>query len=214
MPLGNKRNILVGASAVFLGPAGTTKPATVTRASFLAGSAGDFPGAPAQTFGTGSAVTDWRNVGYTQDGLEIASDPSYGEVEVDQLLDTPTMFKDGMSFSISTTFAEATLENLLIAWGQAASTLVSTANDKTLTIRGGALGEAPIERGLIAIGNAPKAAGESSYRERVYHAYNVLSVEGSGHTMARAEATVIPVTFRAMPDDATGDYGTIRDALT
>jgi hypothetical protein len=212
MPLGNKRNILVGASAVFLGPAGTTKPATVTRASFLSGAAQD--NGPAQTFGTGSAVTDWRNVGYTQDGLEIASDPSYGEVEVDQLLDTPAMFKDGMSFSISTTFAEATLENLLIAWGQAASTLTSTASDKTLTIKGGALGEAPIERGLIAIGNAPKAAGQSTYRERVYHAFNVLSVEGSGHTMARAEATVIPVTFRAMPDDTSGDYGTIRDSLT
>lgn len=212
MPLGNKRNILVGASAVFLGPAGTVKPATVTRASFLSGAAQD--GGPAQTFGTGSAVTDWRNVGYTQDGLEISNDPSYGEVEVDQLLDTPAMFKDGMTFSISTTFAEATLENLLIAWGQAASTLASTASDKTLTLKGGALGEAPIERGLIAIGNAPKAAGQSAYRERVYHAYNVLSVEGSGHTMARAEATVIPVTFRAMPDDTTGDYGTIRDSLT
>jgi len=212
MALGNKRNILIGASAVFLGPAGTTKPATVTRASFLSGAAQD--GGIAQTFGTGSAVTDWRNVGYTQDGLEIANDPSWGEVEVDQLLDTPAMFKDGMTFSISTTFAEATLENLLIAWGQAASTLVSTANDKTITLRGGSLGEAPVERGLIAIGNAPKAAGASAYRERVYHAYNVLSVEGSGHTMARAEATVIPVTFRAMPDDVTGDYGTIRDALT
>lgn len=207
MPLGNKRNILVGASAVFLGPAGTTKPATVTRASFLAGADGS-------TSGTGSAVTDWRNVGYTQDGLEIASDPSYGEVEVDQLLDTPAMFKDGMSFSINTTFAEATLENLLIAWGQAASTLTSTVNDKTIVIKGGSLGEAPVERGLIAIGNAPKADGQSAYRERVYHAYNVLSVEGSGHTMARAEATVIPVTFRAMPDDDSGDYGTIRDALT
>lgn len=211
MALGNKRNILVGASAVFLGPAGTTKPATVTRASFLAGAAMD--NGAAQTFGTGSAVTDWRNVGYTQDGLEIMSDPSYGEVEVDQLLDTPTMFKDGMSFSISTTFAEATLENLLIAWGQASSTLVSTATEKTFTIRGGSLGESPVERGLIAIGNAPKV-GQAAYRERVYHAFNVLSVEGSGHTMARAEATVIPVTFRAMPDDATGDYGTIRDALS
>lgn len=208
MALGNKRNILVGAAAVFLGPAGTNRPADtdLTRENMLEDANGS-------TTGTGTAVSDWRNVGFTQDGVEIASDPSYGEVEVDQLLDTPVMFKDGMGFSINTTFAEATLENLLIAWGQALDTLSSTATEKELRIAGGALGEAPVERGLIAIGNAPKAAGATAYRERAYHAFNVLSVEGSGHTMARAEATVIPVSFRAMPDDVSGDYGIIRDAL-
>ena len=199
MALGNKRNILVGAAAVFLGPAGNTTPTGIDRATWV-------------TTDTGAVAAGFDNVGYTQDGVEIASDPSYGEVEVDQLLDTPVMFKDGMGFSINTTFAEATLENLLIAWGQALDTLSSTATEKELTIAGGALGDAPVERGLIAIGNAPKADGETTYRERVYHAYNVLSVEGSGHTMARAEATVIPVSFRAMPDD-NGDYGVIRDAL-
>lgn len=197
MALGNKKNILVGAAAVFLGPAGVGLDlSTVTRATWI----------------EASPAAGWRNVGYTQDGFEIMSDPSYGEVEVDQLLDTPFMFKDGMSFSISTTFAEATLLNLMIAWGQSAATLTSTAQAETLVLEGGALGSSPEERGLVAIGNAPKATNGTSYRERVYHAYNVLSIEGSGLTMARAEATVIPVTFRAMPND-DGDYGIIRDAL-
>lgn len=197
MALGNKRNILVGAAAVFLGPAGSSLDlSTVTRSAWVDGT----PTAP------------WFNVGYTQDGFEIMSDPSYGEVEVDQLLDAPVIFKDGMGFSISTTFAEATLLNLMIAWGQSVDTLTSTASEEELVLAGGALGDAPEERGLVAIGNAPKAVGGTSYRERVYHAYNVLSVEGSGLTMARAEATVVPVTFRAMPND-DGDYGIIRDAL-
>lgn len=199
MALGNKKNILVGAAAVFLGPSGDALDlSTVTRADWV-------------TAGTPDA--GWSNVGYTQDGFEIASDPSYGEVEVDQLLDAPVIFKDGMGFSISTTFAEATLLNLMIAWGQATETLTSTASAKELVLAGGALGDSPIERGLVAIGNAPKAPAGTAYLERVYHAYNVLSVEGSGVTMARAEATVIPVTFRALPNDA-GDYGIIRDALT
>lgn len=196
MALGNKRNILVGAAAVFLGPAGIATPATVDRATWI----DTAPPAP------------WFNAGYTQDGLEVASDPSYGEVEVDQLLDAPVIFKDGMGFSISTTFAEATLLNLMIAWGQSPDTLTSTATEERLVMAGGALGDAPEERGLIALGNGPKASGSNSYGERFYHAYNVLSVEGSGHTMARAEATVIPVTFRAMPND-DGDYGVVVDNL-
>lgn len=208
MALGLKRNILVGAAAVFLGPAADDIDlSTVTRAAWVDAAAGADGVTPTAVIAQG-----YRNVGYTQDGFEIMSDPSYGEVEVDQLLDAPVIFKDGMGFSISTTFAEATLLNLMIAWGQAADTLTSTASEEELVLAGGALGDAPTERGLIAIGNAPKAAGGTAYRERVYHAYNVLSVEGSGLTMARAEATVVPVTFRAMPND-DGDYGIIRDAL-
>lgn len=212
MALGNKREILVGAAAVFLGPNGTNRPADadLNRATML-------DEADGSTTGTGTATTDWRNVGFTQDGFEISTDPSWGEVEVDQLMDAPVLFKDGMGLSLSTTFAQASLRNLMIAWGQAGSSLATTGTGattvETLTIVGGSLGEAPVERGLIAIGNAPKAAGSNVYRERTYHAYNVISAEGSGHTMSRAEAVVIPVTFRALPDDETGDYGIIRDAL-
>lgn len=212
MALGNKREILVGAAAVFLGPSGTNRPvdADLNRATML-------DEADGSTTGTGVDATDWRNVGFTQDGLEISTDPSWGEVEVDQLMDAPVLFKDGMGLSISTTFAQASLRNLMIAWGQAGTSLVTTGTGatevETLTIKGGSLGEAPVERGLIAIGNAPKAADSNVYRERTYHAYNVISAEGSGHTMSRAEAVVIPVTFRALPDDDTGDYGIVRDAL-
>jgi hypothetical protein len=121
------------------------------------------------------------------------------------------MFKDGMTQSISTTFAEATLENLLVAWGQAASTLTSTASDKTMVIDGGALGSAPVERGLIAIGNAPRI-NATTYGERLIHAFRVLSVEDSAITFSRSDPSTVPVTFRAMPDD-NGQYGIIRDTL-
>lgn len=208
--LGTKRNVLVGAASIFLTRGGpvTTTPAGITRASWVAGAA--TPEDPATT--TVAWTAGFKNAGYTQDGLEVSTDPSFGEVEVDQLLDAPVVFKDGMGLSVSTTFAEATLYNLMVAWGQAGSTLTSNAQSQVLTVAGGSLGDAPIERSLIAIGNAPKGSGQS-YRERVYHIYNVTSVEGSGHTMARADGTVIPVTFRAMPAD-NGDYAVIVDSLT
>lgn len=213
MALGNKQNILVGAAAIFIGPSGAGRPTVLTRASFLA----DTGGADGSTFGPtadGTDVTDWRNVGFTQDGLEISTDPSYGEVEVDQLLDAALIFKDGMGLSISTTMAEATLENLLVAWGQEEDILeegTGATATRSIDILGGALGEAPLERGLIAIGNAPRTAGSAgAYGERLYHAYRVLSVESASVSVARADASTIPITFRAMPDDS-GKYGIVRD---
>lgn len=215
MALGNKKNIIVGASAVFIGPAGTARPtdASLTRAALLAGTA---PGEPIGSVtwtpnGAGTSLASWRNVGFTQDGLEVSNDPSYGEVEVDQLLDAALIFKDGMGLSISTTFAEATLDNLLVAWGQSGASLTSTAGSKTLEIDGGGLGDTPVERGLLAVGNAPRVTS-GAYGERVYHAYRVLSVESASTSMARADAATIPVTFRALPED-NGKYGIVRDSL-
>lgn len=203
--MGNKKNIIVGAAEVFLGPALTdSSPAGIT--AWRPAVSGTTP------YGTTVAATaGWRNVGYTQDGLEVATDPSWGEVEVDQLLDAAKIFKDGMSLNISTTMAEATLENLLIAWGQTES-IASTANDREIQMEAGALGQAPLERGLIAVGNGVEKTASNVYTERTYFAYRVLSVEASTHSLARAEATTVPVTFRALPAD-NGRYGAVRDRL-
>lgn len=218
-----KKNIIVGAARVYLGPSvdeqagadidtriSTSKPAyqTGVRYSDTLNAAGSGGADPA----LGTDSDNWNEVGYTQDGLEVATDPSWGEVEVDQLLDSAKIFKDGMSLNISTTFAEATLENLLIAWGQASTSLSTTGDGKEVNIEGGALGEAPLERGFIAIGNAPEKAGVNEYGERVYQAYRVLSVEATTITNSRSEASTIPVTLRALPAD-NGRYGTVRDRL-
>jgi len=199
MALGQKKNVVVGAAGVYIAPVGTAKPAHAGGAVYR----NEVDNAAA-----------WRNVGFTQDGFEISYDPSYGEVEVDQLLDSVVIFKDGQSVSLSTTFAEATLENLLVAWGQASSVPVVTGADRTIVVKGGNLGEAPVERALLAVGNAPKInVNDVSYGTRAILAYRVLSVESSAFSMARADAATIPVTFRALPDD-NGDYGTIVDYLT
>lgn len=212
-----KKNIIVGAARVYLGPAtSATASLAASKPAFVGGTrySTTMEGANGTTStGVGTLVTNWRELGYTQDGLEVATDPSWGEVEVDQLLDSAKIFKDGMSLSISTTMAEATLENLLVAWGQAASTLSSVGpNENEIAIDGGALGEAPLERGLVAIGNAPEQAAANAYGERVYQAFRVLSVEATSFTNSRGEAMTVPVTFRALPAD-NGRYGSVRDRL-
>lgn len=205
--MANKKNIIVGAARIYLGP--SIDPEANGGADLAALKAAD---GVKQTVHMATLTSTWRDVGYTQDGLEVATDPSYSDVEVDQLLDAAKIFQDGMGFSVSTTFAEATLENLLVAWGQADSYLESTSTVKEIEIDGGSLGRAPLERGLIAVGNAPEKTGSNEYGERTYFVYRVLSVDAATHSMARAEATTIPVSFRALPAD-NAKYGSIRDRL-
>lgn len=196
--MATSKNIIIGAASVYLGPAGTDRPAFSAGVTYRTAVAAD---------------SNWKDVGYTSDGLEVAIDPTWDGVQVDQLLDDAKIFKTGMTMNISTTFAEATLENLLIAWGQLASSVSSVAAfENELAIEGGSLGQAPLERGLLAIGNAVEKTGTNQYGERVYHAFRVLSVESSSHKLARNEATTIPVTFRALPAD-NGRYGSVRDRL-
>jgi len=193
----NSRNIIIGAARVFLGAAGTTKPAAVAGTRYRT---------------TMLASGLWTEVGFTTDGFEVSADPTYTDVEVDQQMDAAKIFKSGMSVSVSTTMVEATLDNLLMAWGQLAATVSSVGvNERELSFEGGQLGDAPLERGLIAIGNAPETATQGVYGERVYHLYRVLSVESTSVALSRTDPTGIPITFRALPDDTTSRYGTVRD---
>lgn len=194
------QNVIVGAAAIYLSAEDSTEWTTA-------------PAVPAGTPGSSvvdalEASSDWTSTGYTSDGLEIAYEPNFGEVEVDQSLDTVKMFKQSMTMSANTTFSEATLKNLLIVMGQKASTLVSD----ELGLAAGALGDDPVERALVAVGRAP-AAPDGKKRERIYYARRVLSVETSNHSLRRNEATVFPVSFRLLPDAAYADkeYGTIKD---
>ena len=105
---GDSKNIIVGAAALFVHSSGPLPdPATADMPAFANESYKD------TLMSTGGEK--WRNVGYTQNGMEITITPDFGEVEVDQLLDSAKIFKQGMEVMLNTTFAEATLENLLYA---------------------------------------------------------------------------------------------------
>ena len=161
----------------------------------------------------------YRNVGYTNNGLQITYNPTYDSVTVDQLLDTAKLFKSAMEVMIATEMSEGTLENVLVVFGQKASTLTTTgsapAETSTLGLEAGALGAEPTERQLFAVGNAPtvNSAGTDVYSERVYYARRVLSVQQSQFTLARNTPTTFPVTFRLLPDAnyAGSEYGKIID---
>jgi hypothetical protein len=239
---GNARNILVGASPLFLSVEDSTTSGYVenmvagtavtgltgrnkTVPAFKNGSAavGQTPAVAGESYTTtlNAVETDsttvsatkgaaYRNVGFTNNGLQITYNPTYDSVTVDQLLDTAKLFKSAMEVMIATEFAEGTLENVLAVFGQKASTL----NSGVLGLEAGALGSAPVERQLIAVGQAP-TSDATSKTERVYYARRVLSVQQSQFSLARNAASTFPVTFRLLPSGASADvgseYGTIVD---
>ena len=235
--VGNARNILVGASPLFLSntdindadyipnaEAGQARAVTASSAG-VPGTVGVPAFASTVSYTTSlNAVTQtaglfgYRNVGFTNNGLQITYNPTYDSVTVDQLLDTAKLFKSAMEVMIATEMSEGTLETIATVFGQAASTLsdnagVGVANVKTLGLEAGALGAAPTERQLIAVGQAPSASSTTS--ERVYYARRVLSVQQSQFSLARTTPTTFPVTFRLLPDAsyAGSEYGKIIDRV-
>ena len=231
--MASAKNILVGASPLFLSASDSTtsgyvadmEPGATGGVAFVTKNAAATPAIPATVSYTDTlnanaagASPKWRNVGFTNNGLQITYNPSYGSVTVDQLLDTAKLFKESMEVMIATEMAEGTLENVLAVFGQRSDTLDGTTDPKvkTLGLAGGALGEAPTERQLIAVGQAPTTASASA-SERVYYARRVLSVQQSQFSLARNAASTFPVTFRLLPSGDSShvgqEYGFIVDRV-
>jgi hypothetical protein len=199
---GTSTNIIVGAAALFVADttltAGTL-PAYVSSESYRETIADD---------------TDFTNVGYTMNGLELQFQPDFGEVQVDQLLDVAKLYKQGMQVNMATAFAEATLENLLLALAYNSDQLTGTkssSNGQALDLSAGDIGECPVERGIIAVGPGTGDCADSAYVERVYSAYRALSIENVTVSAKRDEASMFEVSFRLLPEDTSGSYGKIVD---
>jgi hypothetical protein len=221
MAFNSAKNILVGASPLYISNSDSTVSGYVenTEPGVARTGTSAKDGVPAfastASYRTtldaaqSTANNAYRNVGFTNNGLQITYNPTYDSVTVDQLLDTAKLFKSAMEVMIATEMAEGTLENVLVVFGQGQSTL--TNSGKTLGLEAGALGIAPTERQLVAIGQAPTVDSPNS--ERIYYARRVLSVQQSQFSLARNTPTSFPVTFRLLPDGGYvgSEYGKIID---
>ena len=211
---GSSSNIIVGAAALFThdaGPIGLDEDGKITDAQ----AATDLPilTASATSYKTTlSADADYTNIGYTSNGLELAFEPDFGEVAVDQLLDVARLFKQGMTVNLNTSFAEATLENLLVAiagkGGEEGDLSPEAAGLQTLKMSAGDIGDVPLERGLVAVG--PGSGSAADPKERIYVAYRALSIENVTVSAKRDEASMFEVSFRLLPND-DASYGRIVD---
>jgi hypothetical protein len=208
---GSSSNIIVGAAALFThdaGPIGLDSAGKITDAQ----AATDLPVLTASNTSyktTLSADDAFTNIGYTSNGLELAFEPDFGEVAVDQLLDVARLFKQGMTVNLNTSFAEATLENLLVAIAGDGGDLSPEATGlQTLKMSAGDIGDVPLERGLVAVG--PGSGSSADPKERIYVAYRALSIESVTVSAKRDEASMFEVSFRLLPND-DASYGKIVD---
>jgi hypothetical protein len=199
---GSSTNIIVGAAALFVADT-TLTPGTLE--AFVDGESYKE---------TLSDEADYTNVGYTMNGLEMQFQPDFGEVQVDQILDVAKLYKQGMQVNLATAFAEATLENLLLSLAGNSDDLSgtkTTSNGRTLNLSAGDIGECPVERAIVAVGPGTGDCADSPYIERVYTAYRALSIENVTVSAKRDEASMFEVSFRLLPEDASGSYGKIVD---
>ena len=218
--LGNSNQIIVGAAQLFVSNQGALEysSGSGSAAVYNFGS-GSVSTVPAFVSGTRYADTleadaNYRNVGYTMNGLELQFQPDFGEVQVDQLLDVAKLYKQGMQVNMVTAFAEATLENLLVSIAGSDSDLPSGATQDVLVINSGELGAVPVERALIAVGPGsgnPDAVGASRV-ERVYVANRALSIDSVTVSAKRDTPSMFEVSFRLLPA-SNGSYGKIVDRV-
>jgi len=218
--LGNSNQIIVGAAQLFVSTQGALEysSGSGSAAVYNFGS-GSVSTIPAFVSGTRYADTleanaNYRNVGYTMNGLELQFQPDFGEVQVDQLLDVAKLYKQGMQVNMVTAFAEATLENLLVSIAGQDSDLSNGALQDVLVINSGELGSVPIERALIAVGPGsgnPDATGAAAV-ERVYVAHRALSIDSVTVSAKRDTPSMFEVSFRLLPA-SNGSYGKIVDRV-
>lgn len=215
----NAGNIVVGGSELVIGSGVPTTDANGIFSEIDADASGtpkDFRAwARAQDGGSALSTTGvtFRHAGLTTEGVSIAYNPEYGEVTVDQLLDAARLFKTKVNVTVKTSFAEATLENLVYVWDMADTNLTTNGDYKTLQLVGGELGDAPKERVVFFVGQGPQIEGV--YSQRCYLNVRGISMQSSEHALKRDGETVFPVEFRVLPDTSASlnPYGIVVDQV-
>jgi len=191
---------------------------TVTTANIVVGEAEVKIGASNTTM-TNSDFNSLTSVGGTQGGVEISWEPDMVDIEVDQYGDAAKVIQSKVKVMVKTTLAEATLNNLALAWSYDSATGGSDVinnNDgaNTRTFLFGVQNVYPFEKAIQIVGNAP-GSDAATTKTRKFNTKRAISMESSTISMKRAEATVFAVSFRILPvsADVGYEYGKIIDEV-
>jgi hypothetical protein len=188
----------------------------VTTANIVVGEAAVKVGASNITM-TNSDFDSLNDIGATQGGVEISWEPDMVDIEIDQYGDAAKVIQSKVKVMLKTTLAEATLNNLAIAWSydrtdNGDDIKVNNDGANTKTFMFGSQSVYPYEYALQIVGNAPGSTA-SVTKTRKFNTKRAVSFESSMISMKRAEATMFAVSFRVLPNPAdTGyEYGKIID---
>lgn len=166
---------------------------SVTTTNLIQGPATLYSGAfsatePADTaINTTPAASSWSDLGGTQDGVKLSVDQTYSELEVDQITLRVGSRLTKQDFTIETSLAEATLENLslVLNGGTAASGAGFKSFDPNVT----SSATQPNYFALILDGYAP-----NQFRRRVI-GRRMLNTDSVELAYTKDKQTLIPAKF-------------------
>lgn len=140
-------NLIQGVGELYVGAFGATEPA-------------------ASAIATAPASAAWTDVGATLDGVRLTHTPTYTELAVDQLVDSPGRRLTKREFTVRTSLAEATLDNLNYAMNNLTTeTTGSGYTEREATLDPGPEDD-PTYVALLFDGFAPGFASGTHYRRR------------------------------------------------
>lgn len=168
-------NLIAGPGDLYIGAFGATEPAD-------------------SAVSTTPSASTWTDAGGTQDGVEIAVNLDYFELEVDQIVDVPGRRLVKRDLQIATNLAEATLSNLVAALN--GGTVTASASYSSYEPAQDTAATQPTYRALMFDGWAPQTAAGVSNRRRII-ARKVLSIENVEVSYKKDDQTLFPVTFGA-----------------
>jgi hypothetical protein len=157
--------------------------------------------------GVGTLKLDGVSVGYTSGGVTLTAKAERVDKEVDQSYAPIGIMKVRESFGVQTNLAEATLENLKLVWEQTASIVETVGPPDKRTMAWG-MNQAVVEHTLEFKGKSPEGL------ERKFSLFKVVVMEVGDMAHQKDKITLIPVTFRVLPDvtkSAGEEYGSIVD---
>jgi hypothetical protein len=139
------------------------------------------------------------------------------DIEIDQYGDAARIIQSKVKVMLKTTLAEATLNNLALAWSYDSATggadiIANNDGANTKTLLFGSQSVYPFEKAVQIVGYAPNSSA-SVTKTRKFNAKRAITMESSTISMKRSEATMFAVGFRILPSTAdTGyEYGKIID---
>lgn len=166
----------------------------VTATNITQGPATMYTGAFGATEPIGTAVnttppaSSWTDVGGTQEGVKLSIDQTYVELEVDQIVDRVGSRLTKRDFTVATSLAEPTLENLSLSMN--GGTAASGAGYKNFEPSFASSATQPAYKALLFDGWAP---GGAFNRRAIVR--KVLSVKATEAAYTKDKMTIFAVEF-------------------
>jgi hypothetical protein len=159
-------NLIQGPATLYQGLFGATEPADTA-------------------VNTTPATSAWTDLGGTQDGVKLSVDQTYSELEVDQITVRVGSRLTKVDFTIETSLAEATLENLSMSLN--GGTAASGAGWKSYDPNVSSSATQPTYFAVIMDGYAP-----GQFRRRII-GRRMLNTDSSELAYTKDKQTLIPI---------------------